>query len=77
MKGIYKFTFFKKSTGKYYSEELLRSNNNINYSVDMQNLLKNKKDLPPIFKDKDLIAVVEPDGQLPNSVPFLYDYEKC
>lgn len=71
----YKFTFFKKGTGKYYSEELLLLDDNINYSVDMQNLLKNKKDLPPIFKDKELIAVVEPDND--NSVPFLYDYERC
>lgn len=69
----YKFTFFKKDTGKYYTEELLLLDDNINYSVDIQRLLKNRKDLPLIFKDKDLIAVVEPDND--NSVPFLYDFQ--
>lgn len=39
----YTFTFFKKSTGKYYTEEVLWLDENVYYAITMQKILKNKK----------------------------------
>lgn len=69
----YTFTFFKKSSGKYYTEAVLWLDDNIYYAIDMQKLLENKKDLPNIFKDEDLIAVVKASAY--GAVPFLYEYK--
>lgn len=69
----YNFTFFKKSTGKYYTEEVLWLDNNVYCAISLQKLLENKKGLPNIFKDEDFIAVVNLDDD--NSVPFLYEFK--
>lgn len=69
----YNFTFFKKSTGKYYTEEVLWLDDHVYCAISLQNILENKKGLPHIFKDEGLIAVVEPD--VDNSVPFLYEFK--
>lgn len=69
----YNFTFFKKSTGKYYTEEVLWLDNNVYCAISLQKLLENKKGLPHAFKDEDLIAVVKPNAY--GSLPFLYEFE--
>lgn len=69
----YNFTFFKKSTGKYYTEEVLWLDENVYYGISMQKLLETKKGLSSIFKDEDLIAVVKPSAY--DAVPFLYEFK--
>lgn len=69
----YTFTFFKKYSGKYYTEEVLWLDENVYDAISMQKLLENKKGLPNIFKDGDLIAVVKPNAY--DSVPFLYKFK--
>lgn len=39
----YNFTFFKKSTGKYYTEEVLWLDDNVYCAISLQKLLENKK----------------------------------
>lgn len=69
----YTFTFFKKSSGKYYTEAVLWLDENVYYAISMQKLLEKQKGLPNIFKDEDLVAVVKPSAY--DSVPFLYEYK--
>lgn len=69
----YTFTFFKKSTGKYYREQILWLDENVYCAISMQKLLEKQKGLPHIFKDEDLIAVVKPSAY--DAVPFLYEFK--